>query len=168
MKKKFGFWIVEEQLPFVFPLFGLAVLWFASGWAQIVDMLQEPAYYYTGKAVAAHEYVHGSVYIFFVGIAVLGAMSVASRRIARRLPESRIAKSAMGFSTLSTITTLIIGVVYGFVTFIAGYGSGDPSLQHNELVRIFSVYVPIILDAGLLVAVILLSFVSHNDGEENA
>jgi hypothetical protein len=38
----------------------------------------------------------------------------------------------------------------------------------NELVRIFSVYVPIILDAGLLVAVILLSFVARNEGEEDA
>ena len=163
MKKKYGFWIVEEQLPFVFPLLGLAVLWFAFGWAQFADLLQEPAFYYQGSA-ASHQTLHASIYIFFVGIAVLGTTTVIGKRIARKLPESRIAKSAMGFTTLSAIFTLILGVIYGFANFTMNFGTRGS----DELVRIFTVYVPIILDAGLLVAVILLSFVARHEGEEDA
>jgi len=165
MKKKLGFWIVEEQLPFAFPLLGLAVLWFASGWAQLAELFQEPAYYYQDSALAAaNQSVHAAVYIFFLGIASLGAASIIGKRIARRLPESRVAKSARGFTTLASIFTLILGVIYGFATFTMGFSTNGA----NELVRIFSVYVPIILDAGLLVAVILLSFVARNEGEEDA
>jgi dolichol kinase len=113
---------------------------------------------------AANQSVHAAVYIFFVGIAALGAASIIGKRIARRLPESRIVKSARGFTTLASIFTLILGVIYGFATFTMGFSTNGA----NELVRIFSVYVPIILDAGLLVAVILLSFVARNEGEEDA
>ena len=163
MKKKLGFWIVEEQLPFVFPLFGLAVLWFASGWAQIAELLQRPNYYVVGATSQNDQYLHAAVYIFLFALVVLGAVTVIGKRIARGLPESRIAKSARGFTTLSAIFTLILGVIFGFATFMSGYQAN----QGNEILRIFSVYVPILLDAALLVAVIIFSFVAKGEGEED-
>jgi cytochrome bd-type quinol oxidase subunit 2 len=163
MKKKLGFWIVEEQLPFVLPLFGLAILWFASGWAQLAELLQRPNYYVVGTYSQNDQYLHASIYIFLVALVLLGAATVIGKRIARGLPESRIAKSARGFTTLSAIFTLILGVIFGFATFMTGYQAN----QGTELLRIFSVYVPILLDAALLVSVIIFSFVAKGEGEDD-
>lgn len=159
-------WIVREQLPFTLPLLGLAAVWFASGWAQIASLLQQPTVYYTKPAdQAAHAYVPAATYIFLVGLALFAVASAWGKRIANSLPESRVAKVGRGFTTLAVVVGLIAGAIFAFVTFMSGFNNGGG--YGNELVHIFSVYVPIILDAALLVYLILRAFVSSKGDDED-
>lgn len=166
MKKKIDLWIVREQLPFTLPLLGLAAVWFASGWAQFASMLQQPTVYYDKPAEqAAHAVVPAATYIFLLGLALYSVASAWGKRIANSLPESRVAKAGRGFTTLAVIVALIAGAIYAIVILMTGLnrfgGSG------TELVHVFSVYVPIILDAALLVYVILRSFVNSKGDDED-
>ena len=166
MKKKLDLWIVREQLPFTLPLLGLAAVWFASGWAQIANMLQQPDVNYDKPAdQAAHAYVPAAIYVFLLGLALFSIAAAWAKRIANSLPESRVAKAGRGFSTLAVIVALIAGAIFAFATFMSGFnGMGA---NGNELVHIFRVYVPIILDAALLVYVILRSFVGQKEEDED-
>jgi hypothetical protein len=101
-----------------------------------------------------------------VGIAAVGISSVWAKGLAASAQESNRARAAKGFTIIAVIASLIIGVIYGFAQFGNAFGYAPDGVQRNELVRIFGVYVPILLDAALLVFIILKAFVGHKE-EEN-
>jgi len=120
---------------------------------------------------SAHNQVSGSTYIWLLGIIALGAGAVYAKRAGRSLAGGRLNHSVAVFAQVLVIVTLVTGTIYGFVVFVgnafnrAMSGSG---VDQNELMRVVNVYLPIILAAGLLVAVIILAFVhtSNTDDED--
>ena len=158
----------RARIAIALPLGGLVVIWFAMLAALVADLfVRDPWAYSNGYNVRA-ESVHASTYLFLFGIAALGFFSVEGRRLALSADESRLTKLAKGFGTVAVIISLIIGVIYGFGNFMGAFnGSGPAGTQHNELYRILGVYLPILLDAGLLVFLILRAFVGqHKEAED--
>jgi heme/copper-type cytochrome/quinol oxidase subunit 2 len=144
-------------------------MWFAVLAALVADLfVRDPWGYSDGYHVSA-ESVHASTYLFLIGIAALGFFSVEGRRLAVASDQAQPAKLGIGFGTVAVIISLIIGVIYGFACFMSGFNGSAPSgTQHNELVRILGVYLPILLDAGLLVFLILRAFVGqHKEAEDD-
>jgi len=157
----------KDRLAIALPLLGLSVMWVAFLLAQYTDLFAtDPWKTPTGVYDASLETVHPSTYIFLVGIAAVGISSVWAKGLAASAQESNLAKAAKGFTIIAVIASLIIGVIYGFAQFGNAFGYAPEGVQRNELVRVFGVYVPILLDAALLVFIILKAFVGHKE-EEN-
>lgn len=146
------------------PLLGLTLLWLAALIAQFTDLyVADPWQSATGGYDVALESVHPSTYIMLLGISGLGIASVWAKSLAAAAEPSNLAKAAHGFTVIAVIASLIIGVIFGFAKFGSAFDSMQAGTQHNELVRIFDIYVPILLDAALLVLVILRAFVGHKE-----
>jgi hypothetical protein len=143
-------------------------MWFAMLAALTAELfVRDPWAYSNGYNVNA-ETVHASTYLFLVGIAALGFLSVEGRRLAAASDDARPARLAKGFGTVAVIVSLILGVIFGFGNFMGAFnGSGPAGTQHNELYRILGVYLPILLDAGLLVFLILRAFVGQHKEDED-
>lgn len=157
----------KDRLAIASPLLGLAGMWLAFLLAQYSDLfVSNPWQSATGGYDVTLETVHPSTYLFLVGIAAVAVSSVWAKSLAAKAGDTNLAKAAHGFTIIAVIASLIIGVVYGFGQFGLAFGNAPSGVNHNELVRIFGVYVPILLDAGLLVFVILKAFVGHKE-EEN-
>ncbi|MFM5905148.1 MAG: hypothetical protein ACKORF_03465 [Micrococcales bacterium] len=156
-----------ERLAVIYPLGGLVVMWFAFLGAQIWELYNNiNPYDNNGNYNVASEQVKVSTYLFLLGIAALGVAAVLGKANADKAPESRLAKASRGFSIIAVIFALIVGAVFG----IGQFGSAFNAFQnepHNQIARIFGVYVPILLDAALLVFVILKAFVGKKDGEDD-
>lgn len=163
--KAFSF--AKDRMAIALPLIGLSVLWLAFLLAQYTDLfVRNPWQTPTGEYDVSLESVHPSTYIFLVGIAAVAFTSVWAKSLAHRAGDTKLAKAAHGYTIIAVIASLIIGVIYGFGQFGSAFGYAD-NAQHNQLVRILGVYVPILLDAALLVFVILKAFVGQKADEED-
>ena len=156
------------RIAIALPLGGLVILWFAALGAQIADLFVRDPWAYLGGYQVSAETVRLSTYLVLLGVAALGFFAVEGRRLAASESHERLAKTARGFGTVAVIVSLIVGVIYGFATFISAFSYSIPQgMQHNEVVRILGVYLPILLDAGILVFVILRAFVGqHKEADD--
>ena len=158
----------KDRLAIAIPLLGVAVMWLAFLLAQYTDLfVANPWQSADGGYDVSLESVHPSTYIFLAGIAAVAVSSVWAKSLAAKAGDTNLAKAAHGFTIIAVIASLIIGVVYGFGQFGSAFGNAPAGVNHNELVRILGVYVPILLDAGLLVFVILKAFVGHKEQEND-
>ena len=156
----------KDRLAIALPLLGLSVMWLAFLLAQYADLfVSNPWNGRNGEYDATLESVHLSTYIFLLGIAAVAVTSVWAKSLAASAGDTNLAKAAHGFTIIAVIASLIIGVFYGFAQFGNAFDNSPSGTQHNEVVRIMGVYVPILLDAGLLVFVILKAFVGHKEDE---
>ena len=163
LTKRFG----EGRTALILPLAGYVVLWVTVVGGSFANIFEpQPKSDYKG-VTEFPQVVHVAIYLFLIGLAVLGITSVYARRLAVNATPTRLTKSAAGFALVSVAITLIAGAIYGVSSLMMGINSMNPTDHNNELVRIFNVYVPIILDAALLVFVILKAFVGlHKEGED--
>ncbi|MEY4743515.1 MAG: hypothetical protein RIR34_854 [Actinomycetota bacterium] len=164
LTKRFG----EGRTALILPLAGYVVLWVTVIGGSFANIFEpQPKSNFDG-VTRFPQVVHMSIYLFLVGLAVLGITSVYARRLAVNAAQTRLTKSAGGFALVSVAITLIAGAIYGISSLMMGINSVNPTDNNNEVVRIFNVYVPIVLDAALLVFVILKAFVGlHKDGEDD-
>ncbi|MFM7030297.1 MAG: hypothetical protein ACKOWK_04435 [Micrococcales bacterium] len=145
-------------------LSGIFALWIcalAAAYFGVVQEVNDPS----------QNQVSAATYLWLLGIVAMGLTAVVAKRRARALPAGRLTHSVASFSQVLVIVTLVVGTLYGFVVFVGNAFnramSGTGTTQ-SELARVLNVYLPIILAAGLLVAVIILAFVhtATNDEEE--
>lgn len=154
----------QDRKAIALPLFGLSVLWLAIVIGSYTDLfVSDPWSGVNGGYDASLEAVHASTYIFLVGIATLGICSVIAKSKAEKAGNTKLAHAAHGFTLIAVIASLIIGVVFGFGTFGSAMNNAPTGTLHNETVRVLGVYLPILLDAALLVFVILKAFVGHKE-----
>lgn len=160
--KRFG----EGRTALILPLAGYVVFWISIVVGSFFN-LYEPQVQWPYKGEPKYpQVVHFAIYSFLVGLTALGISAVYSRRLAVNSTPTRLTKAAGGFALVSVIISLLIGAIYGIVSLLTGINQGGTG-QDTELFRILNLYVPIILDAGLLVFVILKSFVGlHKEGED--
>jgi len=143
-------------------LSGILALWvcaLAAAYFGVVQDVNDPS----------QNQVSAAAYLWLLGIIALGMTAVIAKRRSRTLPAGRLTHAVAAFSQVLVIATLVIGTFYGFVVFVgnafnrAMSGTGD---TQNELARVLNVYLPIILAAVLLVAVIILAFVHSPSTDE--
>ena len=160
--KRFG----EGRTALILPLAGFVVLWIAVVAGSFFN-LYEPQVHWPYKGEPKYpQVVHLAIYSFLVGLAALGISSVYARRLAVNSTPTRLTKSAGGFALVSVIIALLIGAIYGIVSLFTGINNVGQGAD-TEVFRILNLYVPIVLDAALLIFVILKSFVGLRKEDED-
>lgn len=162
--------IAMAKRAILLPLVGLVFLWFMMMLAQYVDLfIPYPAYNdVTGERLDDSYYLQWSVYLILVGITGGAVASLFGQRIAltlRQESDSPMALSAHRFNNLFVILSLVGGAVFAVGNFLGAFNDYD-SRNAPALIRIFGVYVPIILATALVVFVILGAFVFRKDAPD--
>ena len=153
------------------PLIGVAFLWAMMMLAQYVDLQREyPTYDKFGAQLPLEITLQWSVYLMLLGITGVAIASLLGQRIAlalRMANDSPLALSAHRFNNLFVILSLVAGAVFAIGNFLGAFNTYD-SRDASPLVRIFGVYVPIVLATALVVVVILFAFVFRKDAPDIA
>ncbi len=151
------------------PLIGLAFLWVMMVLAQYVDLYREyPTYGINGEQLPYEVTLQWSIYLILLGITGVAVASLLGQRIALALRvenDSPLAISAHRFNNLFVILSLAGGAVFAIGNFLGAFNTYD-SRDASPLVRIFGVYVPIVLATALVVVVILFAFVFRKDAPD--
>lgn len=154
-------WTTGEHLALLLPMVGFKLFWLAVLGAAIYNLF-EPELYSMGYEVNV-TWITWDTYIFLAGIAAVNLTSLYARRLAAKAKPSKLSHLAHGFATVALIISLVGGGIFGIGTFMStlnGVAGGE------GLIRAANVYLPILLDAALLIFVILKAFVSSK-GEDD-
>lgn len=161
--------IDKVRLALALPLIGLVTTWVTFILSAYSDLTIEQTYYTdTGDAVFADPVVRLSTYLILLGITAFAAAALLGQRLAlseRAKNDSALAITAHRFTNLAVILSLVAGAVYAIGTFLGAFNTYD-SRDASVLIRIFGVYVPIILATALVVFVLLFAFVFRNDAPD--
>lgn len=154
----------------LFPLIGLTLAWLffmAAIWTDLYASQHDLND--RGEWVSEPE-VQASTYLFLVGISLFAILALLGQRKAlqlRTLNDSGLAKASHRANNLAVILSLVAGAVYAIGNFLGAFNNfGDRDA--SPLVRIFGVYVPIVLAAILVVVVLLFAFVFRKDAPDLA
>lgn len=145
------------------PLIGLVVGWVTFMFAIYSDLFVFPLYDDQGMYLGESQVVRASTYLFLAGIVVFGLAALQGQRLALRAREQAgeqnlIARAALRFGNLTVIIALVGGAVYAIGNFLGAFNRYSNEAD-NLLVRLFGVYVPILLATALVVYVLLRAFV---------
>lgn len=152
------------------PLLGLTLGWLSFMVAIWSDLyVPQPTYGENGQLLTEPQ-VQLSTYIFLIGITLFGILSLLGQRkvlAIRTSDDTPLAKSVHRATNLAVILSLVAGAVYAIGNFLGAFNTYDPR-NASPLVRIFGVYVPIVLATILVVFVILFAFVFRKDAPDLA
>lgn len=151
-------------------LMGLTLGWLFFISAVWTDLyLPMPRYDDNGMMLTEPQ-VQLSTYLFLLGVTVFGVFALLGQRrvvALRASADSALAKSVHRATNLAVILSLIAGAVYAIGNFLGAFNNYD-SREASPLVRIFGVYVPIVLATILVVVVLLFAFVFRKDAPDLA
>lgn len=146
------------------PLIGLFVAWLAFMGAALADLYVPQTHYdNNGNAVFEQDVFHAAPYLYLLGIAAVAFSSLIAQGWAVRARReandaSALARSAQRFTTLGIILGLAAGAIFAIGNFMGAFNTYSARAE-NPVLRILSVYVPILLATGLVVYVLLAAFV---------
>jgi len=146
------------------PLIGLVVGWTLFMFAIYSDLFVQPNFDNQGMYVGEPQVVKVSTYLFLVGIVVFGLLSLRGQQLAlhaRQLAglEAPLPRAAHRFTNLTVVISLVGGSIYAIGNFLNAFGGFFGTEQVNLLVRLFDVYVPIVLATILVIYILLRAFV---------
>jgi hypothetical protein len=146
------------------PLIGLVVGWTLFMFAIYSDLFVQPNFDNQGMYVGEPQVVKVSTYLFLVGIVVFGLLSLRGQQVAlhaRQLAglEAPLPRAAHRFTNLTVVISLVGGSIYAIGNFLNAFGGFFGTEQVNLLVRLFDVYVPIVLATILVIYILLRAFV---------
>lgn len=154
------------------PLIGLFVAWLSFMGAFLAELyVPQPQYGPNGNALFYEEVFRVAPYLFLLGISAVAISSLIAQGLAIRAREeskdtSSLARAAQRFTTLGVILGLAAGAIFAIGNFMGAFNSFSGRTE-NPVLRIFSVYVPILLATGLVVYVLLAAFVFRHDEGTN-
>lgn len=154
------------------PLIGLLAAWVSFMGAVLADLyVPLPRYDVNGNTIEQQEVFHIAPYLFLLGIAAVAITSLIAQGWAVRARQeskdkSSLARAAQRFTTLGIVIGLAAGAIFAIGNFMGAFNSYAGRAE-NALLRIFSVYVPIILATALVVYVLLAAFVFRHDDAPN-
>ena len=154
------------------PLLGLGVTWVAFLGAEIADLyVPQPQYNPDGSVYFYDEVFHVAPYLYLLGIAAAALASLVAQRWAIRARKEngeahKLSRAALRFANLGVVLGLAAGAVFAIGSFMGAFNSYAGRTE-NLVMRLFSVYVPILLATGLVVYVLLAAFVFNHDAEKN-
>ena len=145
------------------PLIGLVVGWTLFMFAIYSDLFVFPIYDSQGMYLGETQIVQISTYLYLVGIVVFGLLALRGQQMslhARELAglDAPLPRAAHRFTNLSVVISLVGGSIYAIGNFLNAFNSfGQENV--NLLVRLFDVYVPIVLATILVIYILLRAFV---------
>jgi heme/copper-type cytochrome/quinol oxidase subunit 2 len=146
------------------PLIGLVVGWTLFMFAIYSDLFVQPIFDSQGGYISEAQVVKVSTYLFLVGIVVFGLLSLRGQQLAlhaRELAglEAPLPRAAHRFTNLTVVISLVGGSIYAISNFLNAFNGFGSSQEVNLLVRLFDVYVPIVLATILVIYILLRAFV---------
>ena len=154
------------------PLIGLLAAWLSFMGATLANLfVPQPQYGPNGNVFFKEEIFQVAPYLFLLGIAAVAVASLLAQGLAIKAREqsqdsSSLARAAHRFSTLGIIVGLAGGAIFAIGNFLGAFNS-YAGRSESAFLRIFSVYVPILLATGLVVYVLLAAFVFRHDESTN-
>jgi len=145
------------------PLIGLVVGWTLFMFAIYSDLYVFPIYDSEGMYLGETQIVQISTYLYLVGIVVFGLLALRGQQIslhARELAglDAPLPRAAHRLTNLTVVISLVGGSIYAIGNFLNAFNSfGQENV--NLLVRLFDVYVPIVLATILVIYILLRAFV---------
>jgi hypothetical protein len=154
------------------PLIGLVVGWTLFMFAIYSNLFVLPVYDDQGMYLGESQVVKISTYLYLVGIVVFGLLALRGQQLAlhaRQLAglEVPLPRASHRFTNLTVVISLVGGSIYAIGNFLnafTGFGSQDVNL----LVRLFDVYVPIVLATILVIFILLRAFVFRKQNAKEA
>lgn len=154
------------------PLIGLLAAWLCFMGATLANLyVPQPQYGPNGNVFFKEEIFQVAPYLFLLGIAAVAVSSLLAQGLAIKARQqsqdsSSLARAAHRFSTLGIIVGLAGGAIFAIGNFLGAFNS-YAGRSESAFLRIFSVYVPILLATGLVVFVLLAAFVFRHDESTN-
>jgi hypothetical protein len=145
------------------PLIGLVVGWSLFMFAIYSDLFVFPIYDSQGLYVGEDQVVKVSTYLYLVGIVVFGLLALRGQQMSLHAREvagldAPLPRAAHRFTNLTVVISLVGGSIYAISNFLNAFTSfGQEDV--NLLVRLFDVYVPIVLATILVIYILLRAFV---------
>ena len=157
--------IRSAKRAIIFPLVGLAVAWVFFMVGIFTDQLVMVEQYAIDDF--SEQELRWSTYLYLVGISAVSVASLLGQRTALTLRNNEdfpLARAAHRFANLGIILSLLAGAIFAIGNFLGAFGGYDRDAP--GLVRIFGVYVPIVLATALVVTILLLGFVFRKDAPD--
>lgn len=153
----------SAKLAILTPLIGLIVAWVFFSFAIYANLFVYPVYDSMGNYQGESQLIRPSTYLFLGAIVAFGLAALWGQRRALRNRElsaadDLLARAAHRFTNLTVIIALVAGAVYAIGNFLTAFNRFN-SPQDDLLVRLFDVYVPILLATVLVVYILLRAFV---------
>ena len=156
------------KLSVILPLIGLTLGWISFITAIYTDLFYPFPEYDNNGNLLTEPQVQISTYLFLIGIALFSVFALLGQKRALKLRnenDTALAKSSHRLNNLAVIVALVAGAVYAIGNFLGAFNRYD-SRDVPALVRIFGVYVPIVLATIMVVALILVAFVFRQDAPD--
>ena len=157
--------IRSAKRAIIFPLVGLAIAWVFFMVGIFTDQLVMVNQYAIDNF--SEQELRLSTYLYLTGISAVSVASLLGQRNALALRNSEdfpLARAAHRFANLGIILSLLAGAIFAIGNFLGAFGGYDRDAP--GLVRIFGVYVPIVLATALVVTILLLGFVFRKDAPD--
>jgi hypothetical protein len=157
--------IKSAKRAILLPLVGLTIAWLLAVLGAVTDLFVEVD---TFRGDGSYQQVvRASIYLIFLAITSVAVFSLFGQRIALKLRienDFLLARAAHRFANLAIILSLLAGAVFAIGNFLGAFG--DYNRDASALVRIFGVYVPIVLTTALVVTILLFGFVFRKDAPD--
>lgn len=157
--------IRSSKRAIIFPLVGLAIAWVFFMVGIFTDQLVMVEQYAIDDF--SEQELRWSTYLYLIGISAVSVASLLGQRTALTLRNNEdfpLARAAHRFANLGIILSLLAGAIFAIGNFLGAFGGYDRDAP--GLVRIFGVYVPIVLATALVVTILLLGFVFRKDAPD--
>jgi heme/copper-type cytochrome/quinol oxidase subunit 2 len=145
------------------PLIGLVVGWTLFMFAIYSNLFIFPLVDSQGQYLGEAQVVKVATYLYLLGLVAFGLLSLRGQELALHAREiagleAPLPRAAHRFTNLTVVISLVGGSIYAITNFLNAFTSfGIDNV--NLLVRLFDVYVPIVLATILVVFILLRAFV---------
>jgi hypothetical protein len=152
-----------SKLAILTPLIGLIGGWKFFMFAIYAGLFVYPIYDAQGMYQGDEQIIRPSTYLFLSGIVFFGLLALYGQRLALRARElagidDGLARAAHRFTNFAVIIALVGGAFYAIGNFLGAFNTFIER-EENLTVRLFDVYIPILLATVLVVYILLRAFV---------
>lgn len=152
-----------SKLAILTPLVGLIGGWKFFMFAIYAGLFVYPIYDAQGMYQGDEQIIRPSTYLFLSGIVIFGLLALYGQRLALRARamagvDNALARAAHRFTNFAVIVALVAGAFFAIGNFLGAFNTYIDR-EENLTVRLFDVYIPILLSTGLVVYILLRAFV---------
>jgi len=152
-----------SKLAILAPLVGLIGGWKFFMFAIYAGLFVYPIYDAQGMYQGDEQIIRPSTYLFLSGIVFFGLLALYGQRLALRARaiagvDDALARAAHRFTNFAVIVALVAGAFFAIGNFLGAFNTYIDR-EENLTVRLFDVYIPILLATGLVVYILLRAFV---------
>lgn len=143
------------RMGLVLPLVGVTVAWLALVFASYLDL---GVNFYNGFGYANYVEVKASTYVVLAGLAIASGLALWGFKAIDSLHVSSdepLVRATYRFGGLMIVLALVFDAIFALTTFLSSFDMGMAGGATTLVGRLLGVYLPILLDAGLVVFVLL-------------